>query len=142
MPGPWITEGDLKQRLADLVAKDVGQLPARWDSTILDSNRSAALDVAGRLLARGYTAAQVDAWDRRAEFNADIGLFWCLTKGGIPTAASDLHIAKLDRRKELDAVLVTIGGVPVEPGGGSDGYGVSGGRMSEDDYRFTMDTEF
>lgn len=142
MPGPWITNAVLKGKLADLLSQDVGDLLPKLDSVIADSNAAAAGEISGALFARGFTVAQIDAWDRRVEFNTDIGLFWCLTKGGMLANFSDLFIQKIDRRKELVTLPVLISGVLAQPGGGDSTSPISGGRLSESGYRFTMDNEF
>lgn len=132
----------LRGRFADLLSKDPASLPAKFESVVADSFRAAANDVTGLLLARGFSAGQVAAWDRSAEYVLDIGLFWCLTKAGLLGNYSDLFVAKLDRRKELLTTPVMVGGVLVSPGSSADGFGVGGGRLGESTYRITMDTEF
>lgn len=85
-----------------------------WDKIVSDSNEAAANDIVRVLVGRGFTKAQVDAWDSRKEFNRDLGLFWCLVKGGVKGNYDPEFIRMLDRRAELEAVVVTVdGAIPV-----------------------------
>ena len=126
----------LKDRLAGLIKTDDGKLQDFWDGIISDSNRAAYAEIVRRLVGRGYTLAQVVQWDDGAEFETDIGLFWCLTKGGALHNYDDKFIAKLDRREELDDVLFLIGGVAVDPAG-STGDVVGHGYLDDSDSIFS-----
>lgn len=144
MPGPWIADVALKQALADMLKKSVSDLSAYWDRIITEANRSATDDITYRLMARGYSVAQIDQWDQRVTFNTDIGLFWALTRGGGLGDYPDLWVNKLDRRKELDTIAIFAGGVVILPGADSDGSGfaIGGGRLNEAGYRFNFDTDY
>lgn len=137
MPGPYIADDVLRQRVQDAYGSD---LQPWWDTVVTDSNHSAAGSIDAILGNRGFTPAQIAQWDQRKDYNIDIGMFWSFTKGGIPAGYSDLMISKLDRRKELESVPVLVNGVVVTPG--NTDFNVSGGRMSEAGYRFSMDTQF
>lgn len=142
MPGPWVTTQELYDALGRMMHTEVQDLLPLWERIVEAAAETAAGDILQALLARGYTAAQVEAWDFRKVYNRDIALFWALTHGGgLSPQHSDRDINKLDRRKELATVLLLIGGVPVAPGG-TEGVGVYGGRLSQDGYRIRDDTEF
>jgi hypothetical protein len=138
----WPTEPNLRARLADLLSQLDASLPPKWSSIITDSLAAAAGDVKASLLARGYTISQIDNWDRLDEFVIDIGLFWCLTKGGMLGNYSDLFIQKIDRRKELLTAPLLNNGALVNPSPNNANSPVASGRLSEDGYRFNMNTEF
>lgn len=126
-----ITDAQLKDRLASLLSKNGAALNAdKWDVIVSDSNRSAYWDIVSRLMNRGYTKAQVDAWDRLAEYTIDIGLYWCAIKGGGLEGYDDKFISKLDRRKELDEVFVTEAGVEAAIDEGDIGVG---GQVTDED---------
>ena len=74
----FITSGQLKTRVANALKVDENDLPGNWDQTIEDAATDAYREIVGKLMARGFTQAQIDAWDRGAEFQRDIGLFWNL----------------------------------------------------------------
>ncbi len=95
-----------------------------WESLVNEANRAAYQEVLGNLLQRGFTKAQVDAWDRRVEFQRDMMLYWSLTKGGALEGFSDLFIRALDRRKELKEVQVFVSGAYVNPLAGINAPGV------------------
>lgn len=141
MAGPWISESELKSKLADTMSTTVDELVSKWDGIITDAIDSAVEDIVGALTERGYTDAQINSWSRAKEFNRDIGIFWALTRGGGLANYTDQHIAKLDRRKELLTCSVRLGSKPVVPDG-EDGGGVSVGRLSEVGSRITDDTQF
>lgn len=144
MPGPWITTEVLSQALADMLKKSVEDLADYYTRIVPAANQAAADDITYRLMARGYSLAQIDQWDQRVTFNTDLGLFWALTKAGGLGDYSDQWVNKLDRRKELDTIALFVGGSVVLPGEDADGSGfaVGGGRLSEDGYRFNFDTDY
>jgi hypothetical protein len=67
----------------------------------------------------------VDAWDRGSEFETDIGLYWCLVKGAGLHGYDSTYIKLLDRRKELETVLLLDGSSLLETSTetGTPGYG-------------------
>lgn len=112
-----ISDTDLKQALADaLGVADVSGLAPKWSRIVADANRDAWRAIQRALGARGYSLTDIDAWDDSAEFNRDIGLFWCLTRGGGLNDFDDRNVNKLDRRKELETCQVVVGGAATFPG--------------------------
>lgn len=146
MAGPWISEADLKQKVADILKKDVGDLDAYWDRHVATARTDGYGDIAARLLGRGYTMSQLDAWDDRVKYNRHQALYWLFVEGYLPTDADDREINKLDHRKELEdpGITLMINGQAVPPGSTdeTDGGSVGGGVIDESDYRITTDTEF
>ena len=134
----FINDSQLKDELHSTLGKAPGEMSSKWDNIVRRSNVSAYQDIVSRLVARGFSKAQVDLWDRGAEFNVDIGLYWCLVKGGGLEAYDDKFINKLDRREELDTVLVTTSGVIVTPANGGD-FGTGSFDTSSD--LFVMDED-
>lgn len=122
----FIVDATLKTALQNTLQKST--LPAFWDEIVTSANSSAYWDIVGRLVARGFTKAQVDSWDRGAEFQRSIGLFWCLNHPaaiGSDNSYSRQNVEAFDRRLELSgdpaqgiqAVAVTSGGVLLQPEG-------------------------
>jgi hypothetical protein len=142
----WLSDADLLQAVADVLqVKDVAALAEFWDRRVADANRAAVQDIAGRLAARGYSPAQVQGWDRGREYNRHLGLYFALLDGGAAYSLLPEQVKLYDRRKELDAVAVTVAGAVAQPAGGggaAGGQGVAGGRLSDAGYRFTTATEF
>lgn len=112
----FLTDDDVRQSVAGLLKMDVAGLAGYWDRLVKECHASAYYDVRGALLQRGFTAAQVDAWDRGAEFERDLTLYWCLVRGGLQVhAISAEQLDRLDRRKELETVLVETAAAPQPP---------------------------
>jgi hypothetical protein len=111
------TLSQLKKALSNLLqlANDA-DLPEQYGETIIeDSRRAANQEIYSVLLGRGYSDAQIEDWDRGIEFERDLALFWCLVKGGA-LVIEDTRMRALDRRKELQEVSVTVGGVLANAG--------------------------
>lgn len=108
----FLTDGQLETALAAaLKVASVSDLDDYWDTIVPQANAAAYQEILGRLLRRGFTKAQVDAWDRGSEFQRDIGLYYALIKGGVYAGYDPRTVQALDRRKELDSVLVFVSGV-------------------------------
>lgn len=128
----FIQDADLTSALRDVLQRAggaQGNLRPFWNSIITNANNKAYWEIVERFMHRGYSKAIIDQWDRGAEFQRDIGLWWALEMG----LAMDpetynpeaLKPYQLDRRSELETgqeqgsfrkgVLLTIGGVFVQP---------------------------
>ena len=132
----FITDATLTTKVAGILKLAEADLPSYWTVIIADANLSAYQDIVGHLLRRGFTKAQIDTWDRGAEFQKDIGLFWCLVKGAGLHGYDDKFIRLLDRRKELDEVFIIDGSMALEPAG-VEQYG--SGRLTTDNDQFRLD---
>lgn len=84
------------------------------------------------LVSRGFgSASQVPLWDDGANFQKAIGAYLALNAGGALGAFDDKFLEKLDRRKELATVQVTINGQWQKPDGtGFSPLEVGTGRVS------------
>jgi hypothetical protein len=112
--------------VADALKKSLSDLESYWASIAARANVSAYQEVLGSLLARGFTLAQADAWDRLLEFVSDQMLFFSLVRGGVLEAFSSEYLKLIDRREELKTVQVFVSGVYVNPDAGSSGPGQVG----------------
>lgn len=126
MPG-FLKDDAVKEKLRTRLGIAAFQDGTTWDGIISDANAAAVNSIRGALLGRGYSPAQIEAWDRVQEFQTDLAIFWALVNGGVTKDYDDRLIAKLDRRAELATVDLTINGALVQPGGGA---GVGGGIRS------------
>ena len=118
----FINDAALKAALKDeLKIAATESLATHWNSIVTRSRTAAYGFIVNKLLARGFTKAQIDQWDRGEEFETDIGVWWCLERGAAqnPDAQNEAQLAekKLDRRWELDDIVFTIGYAVVEPEG-------------------------
>jgi hypothetical protein len=83
-----------------------------WSTLASEANTAAYNEIVARLTARGFTPAQIAAWDRGAEFQKNIGLYWALVKGGALDGFDDRFIRALNQYvADVRDVLVTNGGV-------------------------------
>jgi hypothetical protein len=120
----FLTDVQIETALAAILKQNVSDLPDYEPTILTDAHNSAYNDIASRLVARGFTLAQVNAWDRGAEFEKDIALWWCFDKmAGLSQAVDDRFIGKLDRRAELIDTPVTNGFKPIRPTGGINSVG-------------------
>jgi len=101
-----------------------------WDSIVNASIVTGYWTVVNLWVIRGYTKAQVDQWDRLAEFQLDVGAWFALKRlsAMIPDSLGQANLDKLDRRAEMQApsvdsfgrgnnggtAVLTIQGVPVD----------------------------
>jgi hypothetical protein len=70
------------------------------------------------LTSRGYTLAQVLAWDRGSEFERVFALYWFLVENSLLSEAGAKFIEKYERyEKWLATETLTSGGDPLVPGG-------------------------
>jgi hypothetical protein len=127
----FVTAAQIKSRLADVLQQLTGsaELKGWWESIVNDAALSAYNDIAAALAGRGFTAAQIAAWDAGLDFQVSIGLWYALVKGGAtknwgPDAKA--YLDSLDRRAELATVPILNGGVLVEPGASEAGAGPIG----------------
>src|ERR1700690_3472674 len=107
----FITDADLLSALASElhragIALDGSDLEAFWTPIVSRSNTAAYWEIIHALMGRGFDKeTQIDLWDRGAEFQTAIGIWWCLEHGAAIDSdsyrAEALNELKLDRRKEL-----------------------------------------
>lgn len=143
MAGPWITNDALTQLVASTIKKAVVDLAPYWAEFVADSNTDAVADINSILQGKGFTPAQIDAWDNRVTYNRDIALYLALVKGGAMAEYDQTTIDKLDRRKMLtEAGGIMINGLIVLPGASDTGAGAEGGVISEAGYRINSHTRF
>lgn len=146
----FTTEARIKDRLASLLKFSGGaaEIDDIYDNIIVDARTAAYNEIVGSLATRGYSPTQIDAWDRGAEFETDLALWFCLVKMAGTIGADDRFIARLDRRPDLmgdpsrgiSPVPITVGGQLVNPGGTdrikigdtSDDYGQFKYRVASD----------
>ncbi len=112
----FITDTQARQAVADALKVELASLPDYWTNLVSEANIAAYGEIQGCLIGRGYTQAQVDSWDRGAEFQKQLAVFWSLTRGGGLAGYDDRFIKLFDRRKDLLSVQVFSAGVFVPPG--------------------------
>lgn len=128
----FIDDDQAKQAVAAQLMQEPTALPAAWDTIIPAANNDAYRDIQAALLGRGFSQAQVDAWDRGAAFQTDLASFWSFSRAGVLSPLDAVALRNLDRRKELLTAVVTVDGVVVNPG-------TSAGQASYGGFDYTND---
>lgn len=114
---------------AALKLASVSDLPDWWDDVIERCHTAAYQEIVGAMLGRGFTKAQVDAWDRGVEFERTLALYFVFTS---PQGAGnfDIQAVKLwDRREDLQTTLIYASGSWTSPGESPGTVGI--GRVSD-----------
>jgi hypothetical protein len=133
--GPWVSEVDVKQAVADTIKKDVSALAAYWDRIVSRSVNRAYTDLRNFLIGRGFTAAQLDAWDDNRQYNLDQALYFSYVEGAGPEDQTDRDMRRFDRvsalMKEEDPLTLMISGVLQGPGAGEGSTSIGGGSITQ-----------
>lgn len=139
---PWITDAELKTELAGALGLAASSsLPTHFSSILVTTaNSRAYTKVRGVLMGRGFTAAQLDAWEARTDWNKRLGVlaaFIHAAKRGEKYETSNLLQEWKEALEELMTETIVIADEPVYPTGDN-------GRVSTGDYdtssdRFTLD---
>lgn len=125
----WITDTVLGEAVAFRLGTTRTALLADstyWTTIITDANTEAYNAIRTKLLDRGYSVANIDAWDRRVEFNTKLGVCIALENGA---ASKNYPLEAVDRickcREELENVAIVVDDVVVDPESGNSrvGYG-------------------
>lgn len=111
----------------------VSQAPGWLSSMNTRAHARAYNTILGTLLARGYTKAQVDSWDRGGEFESDLTVYFALSWGGATESLDPAKLAAFDRREELKEAQVYAAGVLLDPAG-------SAGQVTTGTYSTAEDT--
>lgn len=144
MAGPWVEVDTLEQDVKDILKlADDQNLEAYWSRLIEKARQTAYSDLIDILIGRGYTIAQLDAWDSREVYNRQQALFWLYTETSLGMGYDDKEINKLNRAEQLrKATTIMINGVAVKPDAPAANGGIGGGLICEEGYRINGSTEF
>ncbi|MCS7168209.1 MAG: hypothetical protein RMI91_04745 [Gemmatales bacterium] len=105
----------IRQIAAIVVHRDPDDWPQAWNLLIDHARFTAWQDIVGQLTARGYSRQQIEQWDNCAEFLRDLTLYWVLTIAAAFTTVPETVLRRLDRRRELKTVQLTVQGQCVTP---------------------------
>lgn len=116
MAGPYITADALAAAIAaDLQRPSAEDLEEFWAERVAAASAMAYSEIVSRLTARGYPQAAIDSWDLRESYSRTLGRFFALRDAGMQYNVLPEVVKMLDVRKDLDALMVTVGGVPLAP---------------------------
>jgi hypothetical protein len=132
---PYITENQLKAAVAaSQGASGPEALGPHWHSVIGRANRMAYNALRSALFDRGFTAAEIDAWDAAADWNERLGV--CQACWSVSKSSEDRGEAFrrewTDLLKELAGLTIVDGDTATNPTG-------DGTRVSSGSYTTTTD---
>lgn len=137
----YITDAALTAAVAASQGMEGPQrLPPHWLAVIPRANRTAYNQLRSSLFKRGFTAAEVDAWDSRCDWNERLGV--CQACWAVSKSSEDRGEAFRrewdDLLKELAELTIVDAGAPVAPSGenvrvGSGTYDTTNDRHTLDD---------
>jgi hypothetical protein len=107
---PFITDAELMDALATELKIDPSNLSPEHIRAVKPSNNKAYWDIVDHLMRRGFLKERIDLWDRGAEFQRDLGCFYALAQLGVYGGYDPETMKYLDRRKELNHVLISVAG--------------------------------
>lgn len=136
----WITDNALADAVAarlQTTRANQESVSPHWTTIIGQANTEAYQTIRTVLLDRGYSVANIDAWDRRVEWNTKLGVCIALENGA---AGRDYPMEAIDRickcREDLLTVAVVVDDVVVDPEGGSSRVGTGDMDTSGDTFVF------
>lgn len=112
----FLTHAQILQSCADQMHQAVAALPAPFGTLdspgtmITEAHDAAYNEILGKLLARGFTLAQIAAWDQGPFYERKISLFFVATDNAALFNYDDKFIKLMDLRADLKSVLVSSGG--------------------------------
>lgn len=125
--------GIVLQAVSDTLQQvGVGNLPAQWENIAAQCQTWAYNEILSALSGRGFTPAQIAAWDRGVEFELDLAIFRALSRGGALANLNADFIKSFDRRSELKEVIYTTTGAIQDPQGTAGLPNVGDNDTSED----------
>lgn len=134
----YITDDELKTQVAAVLARaDSTALVECYDELAPAGNLAAYRIICDKLIARGFTQAQIDTWASRVVYNRMIGIYWTLISGpGIVDGKDLLEPYKVWEDRLDDVTLVDDDGEVIEPEGEDD---VQGGSLSTTNDIFVLE---
>lgn len=121
MATTYITDADLFREIASRLGSTPSQLSQQssgWSTIVASANQDAYQKIISTMLGRNYTQAQIDAWDRRVEFNRRIAICYAFEDNAVLRDYNDQSITRICRAiKEIDDpnLKLTVAGEVVEP---------------------------
>lgn len=135
----YVTAAQVKTAVAARMAATESTMPDHLDDLIDEAVEDTYHRMRAILLSRGYSAAQVDGWDRRVAVNRIMSVCYVYKHGGMGKDYSDLFIENVCSRieKDLEECTLVVDGEIVEPG--DDAGDVGHGALDDTNDTFTTD---
>ena len=123
----FLTDNQILSSLGDLLKYNASNLPSYWTSIVAEQHAAAYGYMVSKLLARGYTQAQIVQWDQGPYYERQLSLFFTITDATATDSEYDPKTLMLrDVRKELDFVVIAVNGAFIQPAATGDEPGTIG----------------
>ncbi len=120
----FLSDAQIKAQIAAHLSQAEADLDdVKWGPIIQQAHQAAYRAIRGALLLRGFTQAQVDAFDDGAFYERTLSLFFAGISGSFGEAYDLTAIKAMDLRRDLEGCQVFISGEWVRPGTGAAGPG-------------------
>lgn len=139
--GTFIEDTEIAAEVAAIHRIAANAAPASWAVIITNANKSAYREIIRVLSGRGFTNAQILAWDDGPDFNRNLGVCAAMRKIGLPENQESMSLREICKAKdELKLADVLVDDVIVSPES-TTGKNVTYGNYSTTNDTFTMDSE-
>jgi hypothetical protein len=113
---PAATAAQIHTALSALLKiADETTMASYWNSICAAAATFAQQEVQGRLYRRGLAMADIANFDRLYEVTLDLGLWKSVMMGGLYAQFDPSAMKALDRREDLDTMLLFVNGVWTQP---------------------------
>lgn len=135
----FLTDDQTLQQVSDAQAMaGIPNLAGSWAGINRRAHARAYNELVAALTARGYSAAQIAGWDRGAEVEGDLTVFYAMVLGAGQMSSEERRMSSVftqtyDRRRELAEIAVTVGGVYQSPAGPQGIVGAGGPSVGPGD---------
>lgn len=115
----WIDSTAMAKAVRSVLGMGPNELLAQhWTEPIDAAIETAKGKIRSALASRGFTLAQIEAWDDLASYHRRVAICTAFREGGIGKAYDSLHLGEYCKAVgELATVGVTINGVIIKPAG-------------------------
>lgn len=138
MPGgPYTDDAEMRPLLKATLQRLNLPTTSTYDTLLPKGIVWAYRDIADILLGRGYTIAQIDAWDSAKTYNQQLALYWTIILGGVTHDYDEDYLNQLDRREDLKTVVIAAGNVVPD----DETTGTTVGKIEGEGDVFSMDSE-
>lgn len=129
----FLSDALLLSDLSDTLNKDQGTLQPYYKTILSQEHAKAYNWLVSALLKRGFTLAQITAWDMGPFYERDLTLYQTLRRTAALQAVDDRLLGTMDVRKEvMELECLAIAGVFQDPAGTAGQVGVGDLDTSQD----------
>lgn len=131
MPGPWLTNLEVKAAIAKRLGKAVADLEDWADEVAAQANLDTTADITTIMLGLGYTIAQVDDWDFVETYAMRLALWYAFNQPPLRTDMGEAAEKPNDPREALRTMTaIVIDGEAVTPPDDPTVGGITSGTLT------------